>query len=61
MSRSPKASDGGNLLVRKNDVLCTVCGQVLPIHPGDGTPLPALLNAYDTAKSQHPNKPHSIP
>ena len=41
------------LLVRRDSVLCTRCGEVLPIHAGDGTPAVAFIIALQIAADKH--------
>ena len=53
-----KSPEGANLLVRRDGLLCTVCGELEPIHPGDGTPLPAMLHAFKSATRRHPQAKH---
>lgn len=53
-----KKTEGAHLIARKDGVLCTICGELEPVHMGDGTPLPSLLNGYEDCKRRHPAKPH---
>ena len=47
-----------HLIVRKDGVLCTVCADVLPVHPGDGTPLGNFIYALEQLAKTHPTTPH---
>lgn len=47
-----------HLIARQDHLLCAVCGEVEPVHAGNGTPLPSLLLAYAMAIERHPAKPH---
>lgn len=50
---------GAHLVVRKDGVLCTVCFEIEPVHPGEsGTPLPSLLVGYDGVMKRHPPSKH---
>lgn len=42
-SKGTALSRASHLLVRKDDVICTRCLQVVPVSPGDGTPLPSFV------------------
>jgi hypothetical protein len=51
--------EGTNLIVRKDGVLCTVCGEIEPVHPGEsGTPLASLLIGYKGVIRRHPPERH---
>lgn len=55
----PQHVRGGHLIARTDGVLCTVCGEIEPIHPGkSGTPIPSLLHGYRNAVSRHPEAKH---
>ena len=41
------------LIVRKDDLLCTRCGEMEPVHPGYGTPAAAFIAALYGAASRH--------
>lgn len=60
--KKPKAAQpvrGQNLIARADGLLCTVCGEIEPIHVGEsGTPLPTLMHAYGRAMDRHPTTPH---
>jgi hypothetical protein len=43
----------GALLIRKEHVLCTRCGEMEPINPGHGTPAPAFISAVTTMAILH--------
>ena len=43
------------LLVRKDHILCTVCFNAEPISAGNGTPMSALLIAYEGCVRRHTN------
>lgn len=58
---SASVKSAGHLLVRKDGVLCTVCGAVAPVHPGNGTPLPSIIHGYQTVVRQHPAARHDRP
>lgn len=47
-------NSAGHILVRRDDVLCTRCLSVLPIHAGDGTPLSTLVVALRVLVKRHP-------
>lgn len=55
MRRNPT---GANLIVRRDGVICSICGDLVPVHPGDGTPLPALLVALEDVRRRHPDRKH---
>lgn len=42
-----------HLLVRRDGILCTRCATVEPVHPGSGTPMVSLLDAYNVVWSRH--------
>lgn len=55
----PSKVEGGHLVARHDGLLCTICGQLDPIHVGaSGTPLPSLMIAYKAAIRRHPGHPH---
>jgi hypothetical protein len=56
-----KPEQTAHLIARKDGVLCTVCATVVPVHPGDGTPLPSLLLGYARVVQDHPAKKHEAP
>lgn len=61
---TPKKShvrDTSHLLVRRDGVLCTVCGSTEPVHPGNGNPMPAMLFAYAGVAKRHPRGKHADP
>lgn len=41
------------LIVRKEHVLCTQCGEVEPVHPGDGTPASTFIVALQAVAVRH--------
>jgi len=41
------------LIVRKEHLLCTQCGTIEPIHPGDGTPASSFILALEAAARRH--------
>ena len=43
-----------HLTVRRVVVFCARCKKVDPVHPGDGTPLPAFLVALEDCVRRHP-------
>ena len=48
-----------HLIVRRDGVLCTVCADVLPVHPGEsGTPLGTFVYALEKLARDHPPTPH---
>lgn len=48
-----------HLIIRKDGVLCTVCGEVDPVHGGEsGTPLPSMLAGYFGCMRRHPPEKH---
>lgn len=54
-----EAPPPAHLIVRRNGVLCTFCGEVEPVHPGEsGTPLPSFLIGLEGVKRRHPPKWH---
>ncbi len=57
----PKQLPSPHLIARKDGVLCTVCATVVPVHPGDGTPLPSLLLGYARVVADHPAEKHWAP
>lgn len=48
--------NSSHLVVRKNGVLCTRCGTIDPVHPGNGTPLPSFLVGLHGYVTRHPPK-----
>jgi len=55
----PCKVEGAHLIARRDGLLCTICGQLDPIHMGaSGVPLPSLLIAYKAALRRHPGSPH---
>lgn len=63
--RMPRAKAPGkiavyaHLIARKDGVLCTVCGELEPVHGGEsGTPLPSLLAGYFGSMRRHPPEKH---
>lgn len=53
--RSVVESSSAHLVVRKKGVLCTRCGKTDPVHPGDGTPMPAFLTGLHGCLARHPS------
>lgn len=47
-----------HLLVRSDGVLCTVCGILEPVHAGDATPMPALIEGFMNVLRRHPATKH---
>lgn len=41
------------LIVRKEHLLCTRCGAVEPVHPGNGTPATTFIAALERAALRH--------
>lgn len=41
------------LIVRKDELRCTQCGQAEPVHPGDGTPASTFITALKLAAERH--------
>jgi len=54
-------NDNAHLIVRKDHVLCTICGCIEPVHPGDGTPLPTFVIALMLLVGRHPQTKHADP
>jgi len=50
--------ESGHLHIRKDGVLCLVCGTLEPVHAGHGTMLVALLHGYAGVLKRHPPEPH---
>lgn len=48
----------GHLLARKDDVLCTICGETEPVFAGKATPVVSLIHGYKNALLRHPDRPH---
>lgn len=47
-----------HLLVRKDHVACTICGEIVPVHPGDGTPMTSFLLGLARVLGMHPSRKH---
>jgi len=59
MKANAGATDFAHLIARKDGVLCTVCGAIEPVGPGEsGTPIPSLVLGYEGCKRRHPRRPH---
>lgn len=56
--RRHRTPEGAHLIARRDGVLCAICGELEPVHMGEGTPLPSLLNGYEDCKRRHPGRPH---
>ena len=41
------------LIVRKEHTLCTQCFEIIPVHPGDGTPASSFILALQNIARQH--------
>lgn len=50
-----------SLIVRKENVICTTCYCIEPIHTGDGTPIEAYLIALQDCKERHSKPKHKNP
>ena len=46
-------TEAAHINVRKDDILCTRCATIEPVHPGHGTPLPAFVWALAMAAERH--------
>ena len=59
-SRKKPADLGSSvhITIRKCDVLCTICGEIEPVNPGHGTPMPTFIVALEGVLRRHPAKPH---
>lgn len=51
-------TDTSHLVIRIDGVLCMRCMQLEPVHAGHGTPMPALLLAYEALAKRHPSTLH---
>lgn len=50
------------LLVRRDNIFCTRCFTIEPIHPGEsGVPINTYLVALELAAERHPDSPHKKP
>ena len=56
--KSRKAHATTHLIVHADRVVCLSCASVLPVHPGDGTPLGNFLLALEMLLEKHPATPH---
>lgn len=41
------------ILVRKEHSMCTDCGQIEPVHPGDGIPASTFVMALEMMAKRH--------
>lgn len=46
-------AEAAHIIVRKDDIMCTRCAEIEPVHPGHGTPLPAFVMALAMAVQRH--------